>query len=205
MSRKLLLSLLLSATAALPLHQTLAAGSEVKIDVVREDVDFTRYNKFLIQPLDVSDTRLVPPPWAEGSDAKPRAWKISEENAAFLQQQYHRAMNAQLQKLGGYALVDEPEGDALAVEIEIISLTPYANKGDKVVTKGSGEMTFRAEVRDSMTRDLLLMFEGDTPVGQDYQENTEFSVDQNVEALFNEWGEFLRLGLDEARRIAPPK
>ena len=149
--------------------------------------------------------RLVPPPWAEGGDARPRAWNISAENAAFLQKQYHRAMNNQLQKMGGYALVDEPESDALAVEIEIISLTPYAKEGDKVVTKGSGEMTFRAEVRDSMTRDLLLMFEGDTPVGEDYQENTEFSVDQNVEALFNEWGEFLRLGLDEEKRIAPPK
>ena len=59
MSRNLLLSLLLATSAALPFHQALAAGSEVKIDVVREDVDFTRYNKFLIQPLDISDTRLM--------------------------------------------------------------------------------------------------------------------------------------------------
>ena len=51
MSRNLLLSLLLATSAALPFHQALAAGSEVKIDVVREDVDFTRYNKFLIHKI----------------------------------------------------------------------------------------------------------------------------------------------------------
>ena len=205
MLNKFLLSLTLLATVAIPLHSASAAESEVKVDLVQSNVDFTRYNKFLIQPLDTSDTRLVPPPWVEGSDGKPRAWAISDKNAEFLQNQYHRAMKNQLQKLGGYALVEEPDNDVLAVEIEIISLTPYAQPGDKVITKGSGEMTFRAEVRDSMTRAILVIFEGDTPVGDDYQENTEFSVDQNVDALFNGWGEYLRLALDEVKRTAPPK
>lgn len=205
MLNKFLLSLTLLATAALPIHFASAAESEVKVDLVQENVDFTKYSKFLIQPLDVADTRLVPPPWVEGSAGKPRAWKVSADNAEFLQNQYHKAMKNQLEKLGGYGLVDEPDDNVLAVEIEIISLTPYAERGDKVITKGSGEMTFKAEIRDSMTRAILVIFEGDTPVGNDYQENTEFSVDQNVAALFNGWGEYLRLALDEAKRVTPPK
>ena len=142
---------------------------------------------------------MIPPPWAEGKAGKPRAWKISDNNATFLQGQYYAAMKKQLGELGGYTVVEEPADDALAVEIEIISLTPYAQAKEKVITKGSGEMTFRAEVRDSMTREILVVYEGDTPVGEDYSENTQFSVDQDVGALFEAWGEYLRLALDEAK------
>jgi hypothetical protein len=42
-------------------------------------------------------------------------------------------------------------------------------------------------------------YEGDTPVGEDYTENTQFSVDQNVEALFEAWGAYLRQALDKAK------
>lgn len=198
MRSKLLSVLLVAAGAALPFN-TAVAQSEVEISVVRPDMDYAKYDSFLIQPLDISDTRLIPPPWVEGKAGKPRPWKISDKNAAFFQDQYHTAMKKQLQEIGGYTLVEEPADDALAVEIEIISLTPYAKPKEKVITKGSGEMTFRAEIRDSMTREILVVYEGDTPVGEDYTENTQFSVDQDVEALFEAWGEYLRLALDEAK------
>ena len=135
----------------------------------------------------------------EGESGKPRAWNISKKNAKFFQNQYYTAMKKQLAELGGYTLVDEPADDALSVQIEIISLTPYAQPKEKVITKGSGEMTFRAEVRDSMTREILVIYEGDTAVGEDYTENTQFSVDQDVEALFEAWGAYLREALDKAR------
>ena len=75
-----------------------------------------------------------------------------------------------------------------------------ANREEQVITKGSGEMTFRAEIRDAMTREILVIYEGDTPVGEDYQENTEFTVKQNVDELFETWGEFLRLALEKAKK-----
>ena len=51
-----------------------------------------------------------------------------------------------------------------------------------------------------MTREILVISEGDTPVGEDYQEHTEFSVQQNVGALFESWGELLRTKLGEAKK-----
>ena len=50
-----------------------------------------------------------------------------------------------------------------------------------------------------MTGDLLVLFEGDTKVGEDYQENTEFKLDQNLDELFHSWGVFLRDSLTEAK------
>ena len=198
-------ALLMLASAILPLQSVTAADTEVSVSVIQPDTDFSKYDKFMIQPLDIGETRLVPPPWIEGKAGKPRPWKISKKNADFMQQQYYDAMKNQLQELGGYALVDEADDDVLSVEIEIVSLTPWASEKDAVITLGSGEMTFRAEIRDSMTWENLVVYEGDTPVGKDYQEFTEYSVDQNVNALFNQWGEFLRLALNAEKETAPSK
>jgi hypothetical protein len=185
--------------AALPLQGVQASETEVHVSYVRPDVDYSNYEKFLIQPLDISDTKLIPPPWVEGKAGQPRPWKISKKNAEFLQGQYSSAMKKQLQDKGGYELATEAGSDTLEVEIEIISLTPYAQPEDKVITKGSGEMTIRAEVRDSRSGELLVLYEGDEQVGEDYHEHTEFSVDQDVEALFEGWGDHLRQALDEAK------
>ena len=198
-------ALLMLAGVILPLQAVTAADTEVRVSVIQPDTDFSKYDKFMIQPLDIGETRLVPPPWIEGKAGKPRPWKIGKKNADFMQQQYYDAMKNQLQELGGYTLVDEADDDVLSVEIEIVSLTPWASEKDAVITLGSGEMTFRAEIRDSMTWENLVVYEGDTPVGKDYQEFTEYSVDQNVNALFNQWGEFLRLALNAEKQTAPSK
>ena len=198
-------ALLMLGSAILPLQAVTAADTEVSVSVIQPDTDFSKYDKFMIQPLDIGETRLVPPPWIEGKAGKPRPWKISKKNADFMQQQYYDAMKNQLQELGGYTLVDEADDDVLSVEIEIVSLTPWASEKDAVITLGSGEMTFRAEIRDSMTWENLVVYEGDTPVGKDYQEFTAYSVDQNVSALFNQWGEFLRLALNAEKQTAPSK
>ena len=190
---------LVFALVATPLQSALAGDSEVDISYVRPDVDFTVYDKFLIKPLELDQTLLVPAPWVEGKAGKPRPWRINQKNAMFLQNQYTSAMKKQLEEIGGYKLTDEAGSDTLEVEIEIISLTPYAEPKDKVITKGSGEMTIRAEIRDSRTAEALVIYEGDTQVGRDYHENTQFSVDQDVQELFESWGEYLRLALDEAK------
>ena len=190
---------LVFALVATPLQSALAGDSQVDISYVRPGVDYSQYSKFLIKPLELDQTLLVPAPWVEGKAGKPRPWRINQKNAMFLQNRYTSAMKKQLEEIGGYKLTDEAGSDTLEVEIEIISLTPYAEPKDKVITKGSGEMTIRAEIRDSRTAEALVIYEGDTQVGRDYHENTQFSVDQDVQELFESWGEYLRLALDEAK------
>jgi len=191
----------LFALVAAGLFSQAVAASDIVIEAsyVRPTANFSSYDKFLIRPLDISDARVIPPPWVEGEAGKQHPWKISEKNARFFQQTYYDAMRKQLEELGGYTLVTEPTANAIEVEIEIISLTPYAKPKDKVITRGSGEMTIRANIRDSLTGNLLVIYEGDTQVGQDYQEFTEYTIDQNLQALFSSWGEYLRLALDKEK------
>ena len=199
MYRSLLNAAVAALLAWLPAQAALGQEPEVIVAYERPDTDYSQYKRFLIKPLDLSDVTLIPPPWVEGRAGKPRPWKISDSNAAFLQEQYILAMKDAIGDKGGYRLTAEPDKDVLAVEIEIVSLTPYARRDETVITKGSGELTLRAEIRDSMTGDLLVLFEGDTKVGEDYQENTEFKLDQNLDELFHSWGVFLRDSLTEAK------
>lgn len=191
----------LFALLAAGLFSQAVTASDIVIEAsyVRPTANFSSYDKFLIRPLDISDARVIPPPWVEGEAGKQHPWKLSEKNARFFQQTYYDAMRKQLEELGGYTLVTEPTANAIEVEIEIISLTPYAKPKDKVITKGSGEMTIRANIRDSLTGNLLVIYEGDTQVGQDYQEFTEYTIDQNLQGLFSSWGEYLRLALDKEK------
>jgi len=199
MRKNILSTLLTLIVVTLSSSITVALETDEDVRFVREGVDYTQYDKFLIQPLEISKTRLVPPPWVEGKAGQPRPWHISQKNALFLQEQYHASMKRQLEGKGGYQLAGEPASDTLEVEVEIISLTPWADPKDEVTTKGSGEMQIRAEVRDSRSGEILVIIEGSMPVGEDYHENTQFSVDQDVEELFESWGEYLRLALNEAK------
>ena len=66
---KIVISLMVALISALSVPAALAQ-TDVEISAVREGMNLLNYNKFLIQPLDISDTRLIPPPWAEGEAKK---------------------------------------------------------------------------------------------------------------------------------------
>lgn len=160
-------------------------------------VNLGNYDKVLLDPISVSNAKVVPPPWAE--DGNPRAWALNADDVKHLKQAYRSQMKQQLESDGGYPLVSEPEAGALEVLVMIVNLTPYAKRDEKVVTKGSGELTVQVQLRDAMTRDLLAIYEGEQKVGKEYQENTRLSAQNNLKKVFTEWGETLRYELDKGR------
>lgn len=155
------------------------------------------YDTILLDPLSVSNAKVVPPPWAE--DDSPRAWGLNADDIQHLKAAYRSQMKEQLQTDGGYALVAEPTEGALEVSVAIISLTPYAKRDEKVVTKGTGELTVQVQLRDAMSRKLLAVYEGEQQVGEQYQENTRLSAENNLKQVFAQWGEKLRLEMDKDR------
>lgn len=156
--------------------------------------DYTQYNKLLIHDLDVSETKILPPPWVAG---KPFKWQVSERNIGALQKEFHASMAEQITGNGGYEIVTEPDEGVLEISVSIISFMPYAERKEKAVTKGSGEMHISAEIRDALTGKLLAIYEGPQEVGKDYQENTDFTRQKNLKRLFDSWGARIRMGLDE--------
>jgi len=162
-------------------------------------LDISSYDAVMIDTLGVADARIIPPPWVEGKDRNPKKWQLNSKDIQWLKDSYRAAMKEQIEASGDYAVVSEPRPEALILDVKIVSLTPYAQRGEDVITRGSGELTIQAELRDSMTGELLAIYEGDQDVGSEYQQNVRINKEHNAKTLFAAWGEKVRLMMDESR------
>ena len=192
--------LALATGAGLAQTDDLYKISKVLTQVYEKDgFDIGRYDQVMIDTLGVADARVIPPPWVEGKDRNPKKWQLNSKDIQWLKDNYRAAMKEQIETIGGYAVVSEPSPEALILDVKIVSLTPYAQRDEDVITMGTGEMTVQAELRDSMTGELLAIYEGDQDVGSEYQQNARINKEHNVNALFAAWGEKLRRMMDESR------
>ena len=66
----------------------------------------------------------------------------------------------------------------------------------QVTTLGTGEITASVEMRDSETRELLLLIAGDKAVGAEYKEFTQENNVANVENMFTRFATRLRNSMD---------
>lgn len=173
------------------------AGYAARLNVEYErppGVDYSAYDTLIINELDVSETRILPPPWAEGTPFK---WDVSDKNVEALQKEFQAAMAEQISGNGGYDIVTEPGPGVIELTVRIVSFMPYAERKEKVITKGSGEMRISAELRDGGNGQLLAIYEGPQEVGQEYDENTDFARQENLKMLFASWGARVRISMDE--------
>ena len=166
----------------------------------KDGFNIGRYNQVMIDTLGVADARVIPPPWVEGKDRNPKKWQLNSKDIQWLKDNYRAAMKEQIETIGGYPVVSEPSPDAFILDVKIVSLTPYAQRSEDVITRGTGEMTIQAELRDSMTGDLLAIYEGDQDVGSEYQQNARINKEHDANRLFAAWAEKVRLMMDESRK-----
>jgi hypothetical protein len=163
---------------------------------VKDGVDWGQFSKFIVKPLNMEDVRLIPPPWAEN----PADWELNMENADVIQAIYRDVMKAEL----GYPVVYAPGRDVLELNVEILSITPWLRPneggsmvGEQAMTMGTGTMSASVEIRDSVTRELLLMRTGETAIGEQYKEFTRENNLANIEQMFTNFARKLRAAMDE--------
>jgi len=175
--------------------------AQVEPTWVKEGVEWEQYNKFLVKPLNIDDVKVVKPPWAEDDTSE---WTIEIEGLEAMQAIFRDVMKEELSGNGGYPLVYVDGEDVLEVEVELLNIMPWLKPGGdeslagyEVKTLGSGEITARVELRDSNTRELLLLIEGDKAVGEQYKEFSAANNISNVEAMFRSFGKRLRNAMDK--------
>jgi hypothetical protein len=168
---------------------------------VRPDTDFSKYTKFLVKPLNISDVKILRPPWAKDD---PIEWKLETISLEAIQDIFLEAMKETLEADGGYPLVDQPGADVLEVDMELLSIMPYVRPGSdgtddghEVITLGSGEVTGAAELRDSTSRALLILLEGERVAGEEYKEFTTENNIYNLRAMFTAFAKRLRVAMDK--------
>ncbi|MFT6311082.1 MAG: hypothetical protein ACJAQS_001451 [Porticoccus sp.] len=193
---------LVLTTLVLISGQSLASNEKLThfLEILYEkpSLNLKAYNKVYIDTLGVSDAKLVLPPWADQNTKKIKNWSLTEKDVQLLKDAYRNAMTTTISADDGFPIVTEYGNDVLVIDIAIQSLTPYAPKGDKVITKGTGELAIQLQLRDGGSGALLGIYEGTQAVGEEYQENNRLSATSNLNALFSTWANQSRKILDNA-------
>jgi hypothetical protein len=164
----------------------------------KEGVNLADYSSILIDTLGLDDARIVRPPWYEGEEKNPKKWTLSKSDIKWLRQSYRDTMTKEIAGNDGFPVVEEPGDGVLILDIEVIYLMPYAERGEKVTTRGFGEMLVQAQFRDGMTGELLAVYEGKQDVGTEYQQNTRLNNENRLLDLFRYWGKRVRGLMDLA-------
>jgi hypothetical protein len=165
----------------------------------KEGVNLADYHSILIDTLGLDHARIVQPPWYDGDEKNPKKWTLSNADMKWLRQSYRETMTAEIAGNNGFPVVAEPGEGVLILDIEVVYLMPYAERGEKVTTRGFGEMLVQAQFRDGMTGELLAIFEGKQNVGSEYQQNTRLNNENRLQDLFQYWGQRVRGLMDQAR------
>jgi hypothetical protein len=188
--------LLLLVTGAVMAKNTIPAT------YVKEGVDLSVYNKVMVKPLSLDNVEVLKPVWEEGNDD---IWAFNPENRSAIQKWFLDAMQQEIEINGGYKLVTSSGADVMRVEVEVLSITPYVKPGtqssdsDHVIsTLGSGDIVISAEFRDSKTRELLILVEGERTIGEKYRELSAENHIKNLKGMFTKWGKKVREALDKA-------
>ena len=168
---------------------------------IRPDTDFSKYTKFLVKPLNLSNVTILRPPWAQDD---PVEWTLETIALDAIQDIFQNAMKEVLEADDGYPLVDNPGEDVLEVDMELLSIMPYVRPGSdgtddghEIVTLGSGEVTGTAELRDSTSRALLILLEGQKVAGKEYKQFTKENNIANVHGMFTAFAQRLRVAMDK--------
>jgi len=180
-------------------HVSVSNIQTLKPYFINEDAELSRYNKVFVDNLKVIDARVIAPPWYDGDNKSPKKWRLSQKDIQFLRESYRTAMIEHL-NAGGYEVVEAIESDdVIILDIEIITLMPYARKGENVQVRGFGELKAQATLRDGLTSELLAIFEGVQDVGSEYQQNSRMNSENSLKELFEVWGMRMRKLMDDNR------
>ena len=182
---------------------SLMAASTIPATYVKPDLDLTKYKKVKVKPLDISNAEVLKPSWEQGNTEE---WSFEAGVGEEIQKLFMDAMREQLEHVGGYPIVTESGPDVLRVEVEVLSITPYTKPGSKsgdeghqIETLGSGDLVISAEFRDSQTRELLILVEGERAIGDEYRTLSPENHIDNLKGLFSAWGEKIAAALSEGR------
>jgi hypothetical protein len=168
---------------------------------VKSGVEWGQYSKFLVKPLNIDDVKIVKPPYAVDD---PSEWTLDIQDLEAMQALFRDVMKDVLSGNDGYPLVYTDGKDVLEVEVEILNIMPWLKPGSgseidghQVKTLGSGEITARVELRDSRTRELLLLIEGEKAIGEQYKQFTTENNVSNVKYMFTRFATRLRNSMDK--------
>ncbi len=173
----------------------------------RPDADLSRYDKVMLDPIKVGFSKS----WERQQGPR----RVTPEEKQRIQEGLERVLREELarelERAGGYKLVEAPAHDVLRIKAEIRDL--YINAPDfqrpettHSYTRSAGEMTLSAELRDSMDGTILVRVT-DRKVDREkawLELTTRIDNEAAARRAAADWAGILRSQLDAAR-VLPKK
>ncbi|HEY5757247.1 MAG TPA: DUF3313 family protein [Steroidobacter sp.] len=172
----------------------------------RPGADFFQYRRLLIRDVDIAFSQG----WERSQNSATRTWSSadSERIKRDLASLFASTVRRELEVEGGYEIVKEPGQDVLEIRPSIIDL--YINAPDlsrtepgivRRYTTDAGRMTLVAELRDSISGELLARaYDKREDMRSTYWEwTTSVTNSQKAQLAISIWADALRDALDRAR------
>jgi hypothetical protein len=170
------------------------------------DVSFAGYTRVRLDPIEVSFYRN----WNPNRSPSQRLRGSDVENIkSSLATEFRRVLSDTLTR-GGYTLVDEDGEDVLRVQAAIVNLYVTAPSAaapgrSRTFVANTGQMTLVAELRDSVTGQLLARAV-DTVRGRrtaGFQLASPVTNMADARRAMSQWADVLLMGLDDAEGRTP--
>jgi len=171
---------------------------------LREGASLAKYRSVMLDPVEVSFDKNWNPRRGPGLYDEADPQEIRQNLSKLAREVFRR----ELEKKGGYPLVEQPGDDVLRVRAQIVDLyinapEPRAASPTRVYVLDAGEMTLVAELYDSRTNTLLARVI-DRERGLERGLN-EFQIANRVtntaeaDRIISNWARRLKTALDKAR------
>jgi hypothetical protein len=180
-------------------------NSRVDMAYVDPDVDFSRYNSVMIDPLGVDNVEIIQS--QSGGTIGPRGnrWELTEQDRDDLRRIFAEAMQINLEEKGGYPVVTEPDRGVLRITAALTALEPSAPPDDsrsrgvgraRVYTEGAGTTRIKVAFTDSRSGEVLALVEDRKTSTDLWGVNNRVTNLADVLLDFNGWAREIRAWLD---------
>ncbi len=184
----------------------LVTNARVGMAYIDPDTDFSRFNKLLLEPLDLSNTEIVQPSRSTATLSRGQ-WELTDADRERLQKAYREIFTRELQETDDYEVVDAPGPQVLRVTAAVTQLAPNAPHDDmqsrtvgrsRVYSEGAGSMAIAFGFSDSQSGEVLAVVKDARSGNPVWGQNNSVTNMQDVNLMFGHWARMVRARLDIA-------
>lgn len=183
------------------LHEVVNA--HVYVAYLDPSVDFTRYKKILVRPLNFEKTKIVENYDTSGGRRRYK-FELNEKDKATLDEIFQEMMLKNLQEKGDFEVVKSPGPDVLMLTVFVLQVSPNAPKDDSksrgigrvtIYTEGAGSITISAGLHDSTTLKPVAEVADSKNSSYMYGQNNRVTNIADVSTMFGQWARQLNSAL----------
>lgn len=164
----------------------------------RENIDFSKYTKIRIEPLNLSNVKILQQTGRRPSlHVKP--WVLTKRDEAFYKKQYQKSATRYLIDKGHFSPANASTGKVLILRSEVTQIAPLGVKNEIQIgridsfSRGFGRMTISMKLYDAETNQLLAIVSDRRELGKLWEKNNRVRDYAHVRQGFNVW--LKRLGV----------